>query len=46
MKNILLYPNVRKDSALTLTTTVARQLVEYGFTVYISENFSLDATVE
>ena len=42
MKNLLLYPNPIKDSELIVTRQTAEYLCHLGFTVYISDKFSVD----
>ena len=45
MQHILLFPNRKKDTGLCLTDKVAGLLIDYGFDVYISDKFHLEAPV-
>ncbi len=45
MQHILLFPNIKKDTDLKLTNSVAKVLLECGFHIYISKDFPLDVRV-
>lgn len=45
MQHILLFPNIKKDIELCLTNKVAGLLKEYGFDIYISEQYQLNVPV-
>ena len=43
MDKAVIIPNINKDVGLSVTTEVARKLISLGFTVYLSEKYSVSS---